>query len=413
MTASVETGRRRPGGVVIVAFVATLAGRFTLTRIGIDVPVINDIRVLLLSILLMSFVLEMKYAGHRSGTGSRALLAVLLLLGYQTLSAGWAPADAARAAAVGDLVATAVLVLVYATLAEWDRDRVVRVTLACFHLAAWVYFLSAASGRGHASNGRWAALGGGPNVFVRVMILGVLTALYFYVRSGRKAIWLCGIPAFLAGALASGSRGGIVALIITIVVAVAANISTIGQGRSGRNWAGIVRPLVTVAVVIAVTWVGVGDAIGGFVEERFLTSTVQQGYTSDRDVLFKAALELFLRRPFTGYGVNGFYAVTNFGAGERYVHNLPLAVAAEGGIIGLVLLFNAWFWLRHEFALVPRGLRSPESRTVAYCGIFIGATSLFSGDYYDTRLMWIFLLLAAVRSAEPDTDPARTQKAGP
>jgi hypothetical protein len=44
-------------------------------------------------------------------------------------------------------------------------------------------------------------------------------AVYFYIRSGRRLIWLLGIPAFLTGAVASGSRGGLAALAVTLVVA--------------------------------------------------------------------------------------------------------------------------------------------------------------------------------------------------
>ena len=385
--------RRRPGLVVVVAFVVTLAGRFTLDRIGVQVPLLADVRVPLFSLLLMSFALELSHAGHRSaGTGTRSLLAVLLLLAYQILSATWAPANAVTGPAVGDLVAVAILVFVYVTLAEWDRDLVVTVTLGCFQATAWIYFLAGAAGLGRAPNGRWAALGGGPNVFVRIMVLGALSSVYFYGRSGRRIVWLTGIPAFLTGALASGSRGGIAALFITALLA----LPSMMPGLRSR---GGFKPVATVVVLIAVTWLVAGDSIGAFIQERFVAATFQQGYASDRNILFKMALDLFLQRPFLGTGVNGFYAVTNLGFGERYVHNLPLAVAAEGGIIGLFLLVNAFYQLRHEFARVPAGQRSPESRAAAYCGIFVGSACLFSGDYYDARLMWIMLVLAAVRPA--------------
>jgi O-antigen ligase len=391
MTTQARTDRRRPGLVVIVAFLVSLAGRFTLDRLGISVPLVNDVRIPLFAALLMSFALELKGSGHRGGTGARSLIAILALLGYQMLSATWAPDGAAVGAAVGDLTADAILVLVYVTLAEWDRDRVVRVTLTCFYAAAWVYLLVAASGHGHTSTGRWAALGGGPNVFVRVMVLGALSSMYFYFRFGRKPIWLLGIPAFLTGALASGSRGGIVALLITLACALWA-----ARGRLRPR--ALVKPLLTVAVLAGATWLVAGDEVGGLIETRFVQGTLERGDTSDRDVLAKLAIDLFLRHPFLGTGVNGFYVETNH-AGERYAHNLPLAVAAEGGAVGLLLLINAFVQLRHEFAKIPRPERSLEARAVGYCGIFVGAACLFSGDYYDARLMWIMLVLAAVAPA--------------
>jgi len=389
VTTAVGT-RRHPGLVVLVAFVATLAGRFTLTRLGINVPLLNDVRVPLFAVLLMCLALELRYAGHRPAEGRGAATAVLLLLTYQALSACWSPPNTARVQAVGDLGAIAVLVFVYVSLAGWDRDRVTRATLVCMYAAAWVYFLAAASGSGHTSNGRWAALGGGPNVFVRVMGLGILAAVYLYARDGRRLGWLVAVPAFIIGALASGSRGGLVALIVTLVAAAVAILPRMAARNLGR-------PLVIVVVVVVVTWVVAGDTIGGLIQQRFVDATLDQGYTSDRDVLFRMAIEVFLRNPFFGTGINGFHIASPIGGADTYVHNLPLAVAAEGGVAGLLLLINAWYQLGRQFARVPRAERSPESRAAVYGGLFVGVACLFSGDYYDARLMWILLILAAVR----------------
>ncbi|MEU4161956.1 O-antigen ligase family protein [Actinoplanes sp. NPDC026670] len=389
MTAAPEA---RPGLVVLIAFFVTLSGRFTLDRVGFDVPVVNDVRVPLFLILLLSLFLEAYHAGGHPVQGGQALLGILALLGYQAMSVFWVPAGSVTGPMLGDLLAIAGLLVVYFNLAAWDRDRVTATTLKLFHAAAWVYFLAAASGRGHQANGRWAALGGGPNVFIRIMILGMITSLYLYLRSGEKLIWLVPIPAFLFGAIASGSRGGIVALGVTIAVALLAIRPRIDFDR-------IAKPLALVAVLGTVLVITAGPSIAGYVQSRFVEATIGQGYASSRDVLFQMALRIFLQRPILGTGLNGFHTVTDLGFGERYVHNLPLSIAAEGGFVGLVLLLVAWLGLWQAYAAVPVRERSLEARIAAYCGIFIGAASLFSGDYYDARLMWILLLLAAVRPA--------------
>ena len=386
----------RPGLVVIVAFVATLAGRFTLSRAGLQVPLLDDVRVPLFLALLMCLLLEAHRIGPRAAAGGYCVLPIVGLHGYQVLSATWTPPNAVVGPTIGDLCAVVFLITVYYVLARWDRDHVVRVTLYCFHAAAWVYFLAASTGRGHAPGGRWAALGGGPNVFVRVMVLGVITSLYLYARSGSKLRWLAPIPVFLFGGLASGSRGGLAALALTALVALLAI-------RPRPRWDRLARPLGMLTALSLVLAVVAGPAIAGFVQSRFIEATFEQGYTSQRDVLFGWALRLFWQRPLFGTGVNGFRAIANLGEGELYVHNLPLSIAAEGGFAGLTLLGLAWFGLWHAYARTPPAQRSPEARTAAYCGIFIGATSLFSGDYFDARLMWILLVLAAVRPAPPAT----------
>ncbi|BCY12811.1 O-antigen ligase [Actinoplanes sp. L3-i22] len=391
----------RPGLVVGIAFVVALAGRFTLARAGVDIPVVNDVRVPLFLILLLSLALESHHAGHHPGEGGQALLGVLLLLGYQAASVLWAPPGAVTGPILGDLCAMAGLLAVYYHLAAWDRDRVTDTTLKLCHVAAWVYFLAAATGRGHQSNGRWAALGGGPNVFVRLMVLGMITSLYLYLRNGERLIWLVPIPAFLFGAIASGSRGGLVGLFATIAIALLAI-------RPRIDFARIARPLALVGVVGTIVVITGGPLIAGFVQQRFVNATVGQGYTSERDVLFAMALRFFLQHPLLGAGLNGFPTLSGLGEGNVYVHNLPLSIAAEGGAIGLGLLLLAWLGLWHGYVAVPVRERGLAARTSAYCGIFIGATCLFSGDYYDARLMWILLLLAAVHPARAPATSVRT-----
>jgi O-antigen ligase len=393
----------RPSPVIITAvFVATLAGHFTLTRIGLSVPVLNDVRVLFFSIVLMAFALEIHHAGFHplhTDAARRTLQPVLLLFGYQLLSAAWAPRNAVINDVMGDLIAMIVLVVVYTALAEWDRDRVVVVTMYLQYFAAWMYFVYSASGHGRTEAGRWAAFGGGPNVYVRVEVLGMIAAAYFYFRSGGKFAWLAAAPLFLVGAIASGSRGGLVALGIIVAIAFPSLI------RFMRRH-GAVKPLSAIPMVGAVVWLLFGDQIMFLINNRYLATTLQQRHTSDRDVLYEKGFWLFVESPVFGVGVHGFYAITNLGPGEKYVHNLPLAVAAEGGAVGVLLLALAFWSLRAEYARTPKPLRSLPARTAAFCGVYILGASFFSGDYYDARLMWIFFLLATVSPGGTRAPPA-------
>jgi O-antigen ligase len=392
-------GFRRPGIVIVTGFVALLAGHYTLDRIGITAPLVNDTRVGIFAILLATFALEVTNAGggfdSKSRSGKRCLWPILLLFSYQALSISWAPVGARVTNALGDLLAIAVLVVVYWALAEWDRDRVVQLTLGCFLAAGVVYFLVAASGRGHEPDGRWAALGGGSNVFVRIMILASIAAVYFYCRSAGRIAWLVPLPAFIAGAVASGSRGGIVAALVSVALAIPPLLPRLRAGR-------VLSLTITVVLMAWITWLVIGQYIAQMFQERFVAITFEQRYTSGRDVLYTHAFNLFLDKPIAGVGLDGFYAVTNGSLGQMYVHDLPLSVAAEGGLIGLILLGGTCYALRRGYAKVPRAERTIESRTAAYCGIFIAVASLFSGNYYDARLMWIFLILAAVGPPNPD-----------
>jgi O-antigen ligase len=381
----------RPGLIVLFAFLVTLAGRFTLSRAGVDIPVANDVRVPLFLILVLSLALESHHVGPRPAAGGHAVLGILALLAYQGLSILWVPPGTVTGPVLGDLCAVFGLLIVYYNLAAWDRDRVTATTLKLFHAAAWVYFAAAAAGFGREVNGRWAALGGGPNVFVRLMILGMITSFYLYLREDERLIWLVPIPVFLFGAIASGSRGGLVSLGVTIAIALLAIRPRLDFGRLAKPFGLIV----VVGIVLVIT---AGPTIADYVQARFIQGTLEQQNASSRDVLFGMAVRIFLQHPLLGTGLNGFTVVSGFGL-ELYTHNLPLSIAAEGGTIGLALLLVAWLGLWHGYATVPLRDRSLEARFAAYCGIFIGCTNLFSGDYYDARTMWIMLLLAAVHPA--------------
>lgn len=380
---------RRPRLVVIIGFLALLAGHFTLDRTGISAPIINDTRITIFTLLVAALALEVTVAARpgRARVSRRCLYPTIIFFCYQAVSAAWSPDGARVSAAIGDLLAIAILCVVYWILADWDRDRVVQLTLCCFLAAGIVYFFAAASGRGHDPSGRWAALGGGANVFVRIMVVAAIAAVYLYARSGRRAVWLLPVPAFISGAVLSGSRGGVGAALSVIVLVTPA----LPRLRVRR----MVSLTAMALLLTGVTWWVAGAGVWAAFHDRFVVTTFEDQYTSDRDVLYRRAVELFLDYPIAGTGLDGFF-VLNGQEGVMYVHNLPLSVAAEGGVIGLALLGSAIYSLRRGYAEIPRRQRTLESRTAAYCGIFFGVASLFSGHYYDARLMWVFLILAAV-----------------
>jgi O-antigen ligase len=408
------TRARRPGTVIIVAaFFVTLLGRFGLRRIGSGFPDV-DLRLVVVPMLLLLLAAEtaLRDADQRSGspvktTGFRWYCLLLSFLGISLL---WSPPGARVGSVLVDLASSAALVFVYQTLARWDAERTIRVTLRCFLVAALVYFAVAASGRGHDPSGRWAALGGGSNVFVRVMILGAVGAGYFYSRSGRL-LYLLPLPVFFVGAILSGSRGGLLAAALAAVPNLRGRLRYVRMSR-------LVPVLVLTPLLLALAWVRTGPILEAVVQERFIALTVHGRYTSQRDVLFAEGVDLFRRSPVWGSGSDAYYA-NYYGrlniAGQinvdRYVHNLPLAVASEGGLIGLFLL---WMTLLSWRAPHKGRVRLPERGFAVYCAMYIGAAALFSGDFYDARWLWIFLLLAAAithtDAAERAEEPVSAKK---
>jgi O-antigen ligase len=319
--------------------------------------------------------------------------------GWLGFSAIWAPVDARVSETLLDVV-----LLVAFTMTSWTlmrllpSDVVNRVWKWLVFIALIYFVLAAAAGPG--VQGRYAAPGGGPNVFVRVMILGAIASFYF--ASTKKKIWpLVPVPLFAIGAALSGSRGGILSAAVVLLFFAFPIAKKLGAGRVVMLGLGVVVG----ALVILFRDDGV---LARFVQERYIQQTLVEQHSSGRDTITADGLRLYGENPIIGTGLDGYFALQRVPEQFEYPHNLFIATMAESGSIGLVLLLAA------ILALTPKRRPIPTSAFFAVlAGLYLGIASLFSGDYYDTRLMWFFLGLAAVEAAKERNSPDKLQPSGP
>jgi O-antigen/teichoic acid export membrane protein/O-antigen ligase len=373
-----------PGAVLILV---AIAGRYTLDRAGFASLAWVDLRVLGLVLACGFIVIEVRACGGLKGTQpSGWLVATMLFFGYQILSAAWAPPGAQIAAQTVDLLCMGVLTFaMYVHARTWPEEAGWRV-LKLLWLAGVVFALGAFLVTGPAEQGRYAAFGGGPNVFVRIEILGLFAAITLVTQGvTRHLLWSA--PLILAGALLSGSRGGLFA-----AVAVGAVVILTGRRATRRiALAATAASILVLAVDYALNWPG-----ADLIRTRFVEQTLQQGYLSNRPTLFTSAAQLALDHPLLGVGVDGFRVLDGQRLGVDYAHNYVLSVAAEGGAIGLVLLsVAAALWIRTMFRARPW---SALTKTFVAAASFVALASLASGDYYDFRLAWCCAALAAATS---------------
>ncbi|MGK5677688.1 O-antigen ligase family protein [Actinoplanes sp. URMC 104] len=382
-----------PGLVLILVAVG---GRFTLDRAGYPDLAWVDLRVagLLAALAVLIVDIARRPAGPAFGAADRHegwLVATVLFFVFQIASGLWAPPAARVGPQVLDLVLLAALVVAFYLYAVGDPATVVRTTFLLFFFTAIVFALAALFVNGPGEQGRYSAFGGGPNVFVRIEILGIISAVALFLFT-RRILPLLVTPLFGLAAVLSGSRAGLLAGLAVGGVALL-------KLRRRLHPGAIAGALAFVAAAVAAVWAFAPPAFTDLFRERFVEQTVQERYLSDRTDIWAASWRLFVDHPVAGTGLDGFYGLIGVNQFVQYPHNYVLGVAAEGGLIGLGLLTAAvLLWT----ATVRGGGHRPQlTGTAVAAAVFVGLSSLFSGDYYDSRLAWLFAALAAAAAVVP------------
>ncbi|WIM94223.1 O-antigen ligase family protein [Actinoplanes oblitus] len=393
-----------PGLLLVLIAVG---GRFTLDRAGFTGLGWVDLRVVGLIVALVLLIVDISRR-PRTATGRDEtwLVVTLLFFLFQIASALWAPPAARIGAQTLDMILLGALTLAFYHWTLGDPDRAIRYTFLLFYVTAIVFGLAAIFINGPGEQGRYSAFGGGPNVFVRIELLGVISAIALTLIH-RRLVPLLATPLLLLAALLSGSRG---ALMAGAVVGGYALWKIRGRLKPGPVLAAGAF-LVVAAIVV---WFTAPPAFTSLFQERFVEQTVQEQYMSNRTDIWAAALKLGWEHPIGGAGLDGFYGSIGINQMIEYPHNYVLAVVAEGGLIGLGLLTVAVIlWAR----TVRGGGARPQAVGLAVsAAVFVALSSLFSGDYYDARLAWIFAAMAAAAAVAqartaPAAAPAREREA--
>jgi O-antigen ligase len=379
-----------PGLVLILV---AIGGRFTLDRAGFLDLAWVDLRVIGLLIALVVLAVDVARRPRSVGVRRREgwLVVTLLFFLFQIASGLWAPQAARVGPQTLDLVLLGVLTVAYYVYTLGDPTAVIRVTFLLFFVAAVVFALAALFINGPGDQGRYSAFGGGPNVFVRIEILGVISAVALHLFT-RRILPLLVIPLFLLAAVLSGSRAGLLA-------GVAVGVAALFKIRSRLRTGPVVAAGLVLVLATATVWAFAPPAFTNLFQERFVEQTVQERYLSDRTDIWAAAWRLAVDHPLGGAGLDGFYGLIGVNQAVEYPHNYVLGVAAEGGLIGIGLLTAAVvLWTR----TVRGGGARPQATGLAVAAsVFVALSSLFSGDYYDARLAWLFAAMAAAAAVTP------------
>ena len=292
------------------------------------------------------------------------------------------------------IIPISVIILEKYELKDVRYTLLILVGVSCF--LALLALFGLASSR---VDGRMAALGGGPIVFARWMGLGLIV-LFFMPLKTKKVYKYIIISIFFILALASGSRGPILSLVLTFLIFIILNFNRV-----------FVKLLVSLLFVISVLFIsGAGKQIsefGGF--DRVFMNVSKKGgskqSTGARMDLALGSLVIFQNYPL-GVGAGNWKSTVNDIRPDHlikldYPHNLFFEVGNEYGVFVLLILI---FTLLYVASMSYKKMLKYRKHTTLYpvlfyLFIFFFLNSLVSGMINDSRIL--FVIMSMILIAKP------------
>ncbi|AMA71684.1 O-antigen ligase family protein [Aneurinibacillus thermoaerophilus] len=383
--------------------ITSLGGRFN--RVPFLETIDGPVYVAALSLSLTVFVMIMRRRFH--ALLSRAyLFACLLFLAVLAAGVMYSVSPSYGTTKLIEFAFYTLPLLVLALSMVTSRQHYVNFFLGLAVITFGLALLGIAGGvlSGGLANGRISALGGGPNVFGRFMVIGALSTLFLINCIKVRGFAVCGYIAFAIYAIAafySGSRQAFIGFILALVMY--GLLIWLKSSNKKRSRFLLTLGIVGALLVSIFTVIPVEKITGGTAWIR-LTLLFQEDKGTSVDARFvfaEAAWYLFQQRWFTGWGTGSFARM--YSEEIRYPHNIFLEVMCELGAIGLaafliVLAVAAFATVRLMISKKKSELSGMDVSliaTVITCFFFSLYAAQISGDLYDNRWVWLFGALLA------------------
>lgn len=289
---------------------------------------------------------------------------------------------------------------------KYKRKDVIRtfyilLAVACFLALVSSIGLSISS----RTDGRMAALGGGPIVFARWMGFAIFTLLLLPVKINSFLKYSL-IVVFFVLALASGSRGPVLAFFLTSIVYIAFNFNRIFIRVS----------LIIIVLVSFFMFSGLDSKISeiGNTKRVFMNISKKGGNkqsTSTRKNLAIGSFILLQHYPL-GVGAGNWQVISNelnptHLMPLEYPHNLLLEVACEYGVhtlVVLLLLFLYVFHLGYTKMMIYKQNDTSLYPLLFYLLLYLFLNSLVSGMLNDSRLLFVVISFIIINTPLVITD---------
>jgi len=221
------------------------------------------------------------------------------------------------------------------------------------------------------------------------------------VNKDKRLLYLTAIALMGVALLLSGSRGGLVALLSEIILLL---ILTTGTKRRGKLFLKVgFSGLLIAAIVFGSIYIGGESSL-----TRLAETAASEDITTDRGHIWSVTLKVIKENmPFgAGLGALGvaYTPFDNYSGTERVeqAHNDYLQVAADAGIVGIIISAFFLFWLFRE------GLKAAKTDNIYRRGVAIGAFagcfgilvhSIFDFVLHTTAISVLFITLIALMVA--------------
>ena len=365
-----------------VYFVLLLSGRFNTSRIGLEGYEVRQLAVVLVLLWVLVRCLRVRVLG----SVLPLMFFMVLFILAMALTAFWSPLHYLTEEKLFD--ACMLLVIMLSGLLIFSKDPGALIWFLIFMAvvgAAYAGSVLLSIDSQGAAQSRGSAGASGPNVATRVMFLGLLSSVFLSMHF-RLKILLLAVPFFLAGVIGVGSRGGIIGASLCLLLILVTEIYSHNDGVTGQK-SGLMRRLKILALV----------SVGGYLfflllfpvikfvfEQRVLKLLVDHIHYAGRDDIFSVALASIIDNPLLGLGLGGYTSIGIY----SYPHNLVLEILLDGGMF-LAAAFLPLVFIVYRTFLRAKG----KILYLSVACVYMLIVQMASGDYYDFRYFFVYLLI--------------------
>lgn len=245
---------------------------------------------------------------------------------------------------------------------------------------------------------RFAIETGDPNITAASLLLPWVLTVWAALNAGRFRIRVAAFVTTLlitAAIVLTGSRGGLVAAAVTLLVVIAYS--------SGRGRLRSIPSLLAIGVAVSTAF--------AIAPEDLRTHLLATG-SSGRTQIWSAGLSTCADGCWIGYGYGAFsdvyrttylsdLSVAGFGDRQWVAHNVAIGMYVDGGVVALGLLVAALAFLVRDLRRLPRDVAGPPIAAVTALVVSNMLLSNLGFKYFWFTLLYGALVVSAFRATRP------------